>query len=126
MYVDADAYAIGECYRMVTENMAEKMRFLVMVRSTLAYHRGLAKDSAKDSAGSNGAGGKFEDRRRLLLKGIGATLEQAERALETVGLVSVTVSLKLVTLFMSTRVTVSLKLVTLFMSTRFLASYHHQ
>ena len=92
---------------MVTENMAEKMRFLVMVRSTLAYHRGLAKDSA----GSNGAGGKFEDRRRLLLKGIGATLEQAERALETVGLVSVTVSLKLVTLFMSTR---------------FLASYHHQ
>ena len=106
---------------MVTENMAEKMRFLVMVRSTLAYHRGL-----KDSAGSNGAGGKFEDRRRLLLKGIGATLEQAERALETVGLVSVTVSLKLVTLFMSTRVTVSLKLVTLFMSTRFLASYHHQ
>lgn len=71
----ASAFAVQDKL-MLTEKMAEKMRFLAMLRATLAYHKGLVQS------------GRSEERLRLLLKGIASTLEQAERALETVGLVS--------------------------------------
>jgi hypothetical protein len=67
---------------MLTESLAEKMKLITFVRFTKAYRRKLARNPMHNHSDTVG-----EARRRLLLKGVQATLEQIERALETVGVV---------------------------------------
>lgn len=70
---------------MLSEPLAERMRFFVFARASLGYFDTYETELKSTSATTTTHG---EARRRLLLKGIDATLEQGERALEVGGFVA--------------------------------------
>ena len=64
---------------LLSDNLAERVRFLLLARATLSYHGA--------HNGNLALGQLAEQRRRLLLKGLKATLKQGERAVEVGGFV---------------------------------------
>lgn len=63
----------------ISGRLADRMRFLTLMRATIAYYE---KNQVEFLSGTH-----REARRRLLLKGVKATLETAERAIESGGLI---------------------------------------